>query len=126
MLDSTVIIENSDTDGPWIPGGVTVSGPLNFVTIEQLVDLLYDNKEVEILDLSKTNYIDYIAMQTLKDLLSHDDEPTQDNQSHDHLNEIDDIIDEPAIKVILPINCSDACQKFLVDANLLIVDHHIE
>ena len=128
MLDSTVIIENSDTDGPWIPGAVTVSGPLNFVTIEQLVDLLCDNKEVEILDLSKTNYIDYIAMQTLKDLLSHDDEPThdEDNQSHDHFNEIDDVIDEPTIKVILPINCSDACQKFLVDANLLIVDHHIE
>jgi len=109
-------------------GTVTVSGPLNFVTIEQLVDLLCDNKEVEILDLSKTNYIDYIAMQTLKDLLSHDDEPThdEDNQSPDHFNEIDDVIDEPAIKVILPINCSDACQKFLVDANLLIVDHHIE
>ena len=129
MLDSTVIIENSDTDGPWIPGAVTVSGPLNFVTIEQLVDLLYDDKEVEILDLSKTNYIDYIAMHTLKDFLSHDDEPTQDtddDQSHDQLNENDDVINEPAIKVILPINCPDAFQKFLVDANLSIVDHHIE
>merc|ERR1711990_21374 len=112
---------------------VTVSGPLNFVTIEQLVDLLQEKNEIDIIDLSKTSHIDYIAMQTLKDLLANDEQASEDadndqshandpqsggkdnrssendDQSHDNGN----VIDEPAIKVILPIICPDAFQKFL-------------
>ena len=119
---------------------------MNFVTIEQLVDLLHDNKEIDIIDLSKTSHIDYIAMQTLKDLLANDGEASEDadnDQSHDnddqagdrndrsHNNDDqsqdnDDVMDEPTIKVILPINCPDAFQEFLTDANILFVDHHIE
>ena len=125
---------------------MTVSGPLNFVTIEQLVDLLHDNKEIDIIDLSKTSHIDYIAMQTLKDLLVNDEQASEDadnDQSHDHndqsgdkddrshdnddqSHDIDNVIEEPAIKVILPINCPDAFQEYLSDANILFVDHHIE
>ena len=118
---------------------MAVSGPLNFVTIEQLVDLLDDKNEIEVLDLSKTNHIDYIAMQTLKDLLSNDDQFTDDpnddqsNEKDDQSDENDhrshdndDVIDEPVIKVILPINCPDAFQKFLTDANIFIVSNHIE
>ena len=132
---------------------MTVSGPLNFVTIEQLVDLLHDNKEIDIIDLSKTSHIDYIAMQTLKDLLANDEQAPEDaenEQSHetddkshdddhqssdkddrphnndDQSHDIDNIIEEPAIKVILPMNCPDALQEFFIDANILFVDHHIE
>ena len=137
---------NSGLNGLWIPGTVIVSGPLNFVTIEQLVDLLHDNKEIDIIDLSKTSHIDYIAMQTLKDLLANDEQDSEDadndqshekdDQSHDHndqsgdkddqSHDIDNVMEEPAIKVILPINCPDAFQEFLTDANILFVDHHIE
>ena len=111
---------------------MTVSGPLNFVTIEQLVDLLHDNKEIDIIDLSKTSHIDYIAMQTLKDLLTNDEQASEDadnDQSHnndDQSHDIDDVMEEPAIKVILPINCPDAFQEFLTDAHILFVDLHIE
>ena len=133
-------------NGLWIPGTVTVSGPLNFVTIELLVDLLNDTKEIDILDLSKTSHIDYIAMQTLKDLLANDEQASEDadnDQSHekydqsgdkedrcrdndDQSHENDDVIDEPAIKVILPMNCADAVQEFFTDANIFIVNHNIE
>jgi len=136
--------EISKTDS----GIVSVSGPLNFVTIEKLVDLLHDNKVIDIIDLSKTGHIDYIAMQTLKDLLANDEQASEDadnDQSHatddqsvdnddrphnndDQSHDIDNIMEEPAIKVILPINCPDAFQEFLADANILFVDvdHHIE
>ena len=119
---------------------------MNFVTIEQLVDLLHDNKEIDIIDLSKTSHIDYIAMQTLKDLLANDEQASEDadnDQSHekddksndddhqssdkdDQSHDIDNVMGEPAIKVILPINCPDAFQEFLIDANILFVDHNIE
>ena len=127
---------NSGLNGLWIPGTVTVFGPLNFVTIEQLVDLLIDNKQIDIIDLSKTSYIDYIAMQTLKDLLANDEQDSEDaenDQSHEKDDQsgenddpCDDVIDEPAIKVILPKNCPDAVQEFFTDANILIVNHNIE
>ena len=118
---------------------MTVSGPLNFVTIEQLVDLLIDNKEIDIIDLSKTSHIDYVAMQTLKDLLTNEEQASEDtdnDQSHEkddqsdendyHLHGNDDVIDEAAIKVILPMNCSDAVREFFTDANIFTVDHNIE
>ena len=92
---------NSGLNGLWIPGTVTVSGPLNFVTIEQLVDLLLDNKEIDKIDLIKTSHIDYIAMLTLKDLLAIDEQASEDvdnDQSHekdDQSHDNDDVIDEP-------------------------------
>ena len=132
-------VENRSSDGLWIPDTVAVSGTLNFVTIEQLVDLLDDKNEIEVLDLSKTNHIDYIAMQTLKDLLANDEQASEDadnDQSHekddqsgekdDQSHDNNDVMGEPAIKVILPINCPDAFQEFLTDANILFVDQHIE
>ena len=115
---------------------------MNFVTIEQLADLLHDNTEIDIIDLSKTSHIDYIAMQTLKDLLANDEQASEDadndhnsqssdkdDRSHnndDQSQDNDDVMDKPAIKVILPINCSDAFQEFLTDAHILFVDLHIE
>ena len=130
---------NSGLNGLWIPGTVTVFGPLNFVTIEQLVDLLQDKNEIGIIDLSKTSHIDYIAMQRLKDLLANDEQASEDadnDQSHEkddqsdennyQLHDNDDVIDEAVIKVILPMNCSDAVQEFFTDANILIVNHNIE
>ena len=130
---------NNGLNGLWIPGTVTVSGPLNFVTIEQLVDVLLENKDIDIIDLSKTSHIDYIAMQTLKDLLANDEKASEDadndqsgdkdDQSHDEYGQShdnDDVSDEPAIKVILPINCPDAFQQFLTAANIFIVENHIE
>ena len=108
---------------------------MNFVTIEQLVDLLRDNKEIDIIDLSKTSHIDYIAMQTLKDLLANDEQASEDesgdeddrsDDNDDQSHDIDHVMEEPAIKVILPINCPDAFQEFLTDAHILFVDLHIE
>ena len=114
-------------------GTVIISGPLNFVTIQQLVDLLHENNEIEIIDLSNTNHIDYIAMQTLKDLLSNDDPSSEvagDDADDDNVN-IDDDTGEsrdqnPPVKVILPIDCPDSFKTFLADANILILDHDIE
>ena len=124
---------------------MTVSGPLNFVTIEQLVDLLLETKDIDIIDLSKTSHIDYIAMQTLKDLLANHEQASEDadnDQSHekddqsgdkgdrcrdnDDQSHDNDDVDEPAIKVILPMYCSDAVQEFFTDANIFIVNHNIE
>ena len=107
---------------------------------------MHDKKEIDIVDLSKTSHIDYIAMQTLKDLLANDDQASEDadnDQSHekddqsvdkddrsrdndDQSHDNDDVSDEPAIKVILPLNCPDAFQEFITAANIFIVDNHIE
>ena len=109
---------------PWFRNSrtITISGPLNFVTVQQLVDLLHENNEIEIIDLSNTNHIDYIAMQTLKDLLSNDEKASEDAQD-DQSRESDE---NPTIKVILPIDCRDAFKKYLTDANILILDHDSE
>ena len=113
---------------------VIISGPLNFVTIQQLVDLLHENNEIEIIDLSNTNHIDYIAMQTLKDLLSNNDptpeeagDDTDDDDDKDDDDDTGESCDQnPPLKVILPIDCPDAFKTFLDDANILILDHDIE
>ena len=111
-------------------GTVIISGPLNFVTIQQLVDLLHENNEIEIIDLSNTNHIDYIAMQTLKDLLSNNDPtPEEVGDDADDVNgdETGESRDQnPAVKVILPRDCPDSFKKFFADANILILDHDIE
>ena len=103
-------------------GTVTITGPLNFVTVQQLVDLLHENNEIEIIDLSNTNHIDYIAMQTLKDLLSNDGNGSEDAKD-DQSCESDE---NPTTKVILPIDCSDTLKTFLSNANILTVDRDIE
>ena len=92
------------------------------MTVQQLVDLLHENNEIEIIDLSSTNHIDYIAMQTLKDLLSNDEKASEDAED-DQSRESDE---NPTIKVILPIDCRDAFKKYLTDANILIIDHDSE
>ena len=113
-------------------GTVIISGPLNFVTIQQLVDLLHENNEIEIIDLSNTNHIDYIAMQTLKDLLSNKkptpEEAGDDADDNDDVNDDDtgESRDQKPPKVILPIDCPDSFKTFLADANILILDHDIE
>ena len=113
-------------------GTVIISGPLNFVTIQQLTDLMHENNEIEIIDLSNTNHIDYIAMQTLKDLLSNKkptpEEAGDDADDNDDVNDDDtgESRDQKPPKVILPIDCPDSFKTFLADANILILDHDIE
>ena len=112
-------------------GTVIISGPLNFVTIQQLVDLLHENNEIEIIDLSNTNHIDYIAMQTLKDLLSNNDptpeEAGDDNDDSDDDDDADGSLDRnPPVKVILPRDCADSFKTFFANANILILEHDIE
>ena len=110
---------------------------MNFVTIQQLVDLLHDNKEIEIIDLSNTNHIDYIATQTLKDLLSNNDptpeeagDDANDDDDHDGNDDDNDTGESrdrnPPVKVILPIDCPDSFKTFFDDANIPILDHDIE
>ena len=83
-------------------GRIIVSGPLNFVTIEKLIDLsLVNNDEIiETFDLGGVSHFDYIAIQKLKQLLSDDE-------------------DINPKRVILPLHCPQSFKNYISSENVV-------